>query len=143
MPAPQSFANHAHRPTASVVAFVCTMTALGIFAGRVIRGDHSAVMIGLLAVGVALLALAYISRVYIVRLQDRIIRLEMRVRGASVLTPEQQRLLAGLPVKTVVALRFASDAELPSLLDRAAREKLTATDIKRVVTSWVPDYDRT
>lgn len=143
MPTSQSFANHAHRPTASLVAFVCTMMALAVFVRQIIRGDRSPMVIALLGVGVALLALVYISRVYVVRLQDRIIRLEMRVRGASLLTPDQQRLLAGLPIKTVVALRFASDAELPLLIERAGREQLTATDIKRAVTVWVPDYDRT
>jgi hypothetical protein len=45
--------------------------------------------------------------------------------------------------KHVVALRFASDAELPALLDRAVRERLSPADIKRAVTSWTPDFDRT
>jgi len=87
--------------------------------------------------------LVVISRTYITKLQDRIIRLEMRVRGVSVLTPEQQGLLAQLGIKQVVALRFASDAEMPVLLERAASEKLTPADIKRAITSWTPDFDRT
>lgn len=143
MAAPQTFRNHAHRPTATIVGVAFTLVALWAFGARFLKGDHSPVMIGLLAVTGALLALLYISRVYTVKLQDRIIRLEMRVRGAALLTPEQQQILHGLPIKKVVALRFASDAELPVLLERAAREPLTPSDIKRAVTNWTPDQDRT
>ena len=89
------------------------------------------------------IALLLISRNYITRLQDRIIRLEMRLRGANLLTPDQQRQLASLRIKQIVALRFASDAELPALVERAAREQLPPDSIKRAITTWVPDYDRT
>ncbi len=143
MATPQTFQNHAHRPTATIIGFAFTGVALGAFGARFLRGDHSPVMVGLLAITGALLALLYISRVYTVKLQDRIIRLEMRVRGAALLTPEQQRILHGLPIKKVVALRFASDAELPLLLERAGREQLSPSDIKRAVTTWTPDQDRT
>jgi hypothetical protein len=67
----------------------------------------------------------------------------MRVRTASLLTAEQQRLLGSLNNKQIAALRFASDAELPALLERAVREKLPPQEIKRAVTSWTPDLDRT
>jgi len=84
-----------------------------------------------------------ISRLYTTRLQDRIIRLEMRVRTAALLSPEQQRLLDQLNIKQIAGLRFASDAELPALLERAVREKLPPKEIKRAVKSWTPDLDRT
>ena len=67
----------------------------------------------------------------------------MRVRVGRLLTPEQQREFEQLSIKQVVALRFASDAELPALLDRAVRDKLAPADIKRAITVWVPDLDRT
>jgi hypothetical protein len=87
--------------------------------------------------------LLWISRLYITRLQDRIIKLEMRVRTAALLTPEQQRLLMTLDNKRIAALRFASDGELPALVERAVREKLPPKEIKRAITTWVPDNDRT
>ena len=83
------------------------------------------------------------TRTYITKLQDRIIKLEMRVRGAGLLTPAQQAALAGLPTRQIVALRFASDAELPALLDRACSERLEPDQIKRAIKNWTPDYDRT
>jgi hypothetical protein len=67
----------------------------------------------------------------------------MRVRALQLLTPPQQDALATLSLKQLAALRFASDAELPSLTERAVREKLAPTDIKRAIAHWMADYDRT
>jgi hypothetical protein len=68
----------------------------------------------------------------------------MRVRTASLLTPEQQQRLFGeLDNKQIAALRFASDAELSALGERAVREKLPPREIKRAIKNWVPDLDRT
>jgi Family of unknown function (DUF6526) len=67
----------------------------------------------------------------------------MRVRAASLLTPEQQRLLFQCDNKRIAALRFASDAELGALVERASKEQLKPTDIKRAIKNWVADNDRT
>jgi hypothetical protein len=91
----------------------------------------------------AVVALLWISRRYVTRLQDRIIKLEMQIRCATLLTAPQQRLLAGLTNKQRVALRFASDEELAALLERASRESMAPDDIKRAIRTWVPDLDRT
>ena len=99
--------------------------------------------VGLAALMASVLTLIFISRLYTTRLQDRIIRLEMRLRALQLLTPDQQRGMNTLSLKQLAALRFASDAELPALCERAAREKLAPSDIKRAVKNWVPDYDRT
>ena len=71
-----------------------------------------------------------ISRVYTTKLQDRIIKLEMKLRFAQLLSPAQQAMLARLSLPQVVALRFASDSELPALVERADRDRLTADQIK-------------
>lgn len=138
----QSYQNHAHRPVLTGVGFILVVFALVQFARlwNVLGRNTS---LGLLALCGAVMVLLQISRRYTTRLQDRIIKLEMRVRTASFLTPEQQRLLGQLDNKQIAALRFASDAELPALLDRAAREKLPPKEIKRAVKTWVPDLDRT
>jgi len=92
--------------------------------------------------GAVFMALS-IGRIYTVRLQDRIIMLEMKVRCAEVLPAGEDARLAQLTPKQIVALRFASDAELGDLLDRAMRERLSPADIKRAVTQWQADYHRT
>jgi len=106
-------------------------------------GGMSASGIGLAGLTAAVVALVSISRQYTTRLQDRIIRLEMRVRCAAFLSAEQQRTLQALDLRRIAALRFASDEELPNLLDRAVRDALSPDQIKRSVKNWVPDFDRT
>ncbi len=90
-----------------------------------------------LAIGMVLV-LSIIRR-NAVRLQDRIIRLEMRVRLQSV-APDLVHLVDELSPRQVVAIRFAGDAELPDLLRRARAGEFPATrDIKRAITNWRPD----
>jgi hypothetical protein len=126
------------------VGYLCVVVALAGFALRWNGiGGRTTFAIGLLGVVGAELALLFISRSYITALQDRIIKLEMRVRCASFLTPGQLGQLMRLGNKQIVALRFASDGELPALLDRTVREGLAPRDIKRAVKNWAPDLDRT
>jgi hypothetical protein len=137
----QSYQNHVHRPVLTAVGYLFAAIALVGFVVRLRAGDRQA--IGPLALCGAVIVLLLISRRYTTRLQDRIIKLEMRVRTASLLTADQQRLFAQLTNKQIAALRFASDAELPLLLERAAREKLPPKEIKQGIKTWVPDLDRT
>jgi hypothetical protein len=60
-----------------------------------------------------------------------------------VLTAAQQAMLGTFTNKQIAALRFASEQELPALVERTARESLKPDDIKRAVKVWVPDQDRT
>jgi hypothetical protein len=140
--AEQSYAQHAHRPVATAVAGLFTVVALVLLSGALLFG-WTTFQLGVFSLTLAVATLVSMSRSYTVRLQDRIILLEMKVRGAGLLTPEQQARLATLRPKQVVALRFASDAELPELLDRASRENMTPDQIKRAVKTWRPDYLRT
>ena len=140
----QTYANHAHQPVLTGVGYLCALVAIVAFTARwFFVGGRVSMAIGLAALIGCQIALLLISRTYITKLQDRIIRLEMRLRAASLLTPEQQRLLTTAGMKQIVALRFASDAELPALLERAVREQLRPDDIKRAIKTWVPDLDRT
>jgi hypothetical protein len=139
----QTFENHAHRPVATIVGYCFLVVALVSFAMRWTESGRPDFAAGLLALCASVATLLYISRVYTTRLQDRIIKLEMRVRTAAFLTVEQQRLLSQLDNKRIAALRFASDAELPALLERAIREKLPPKEIKRAVKTWTADNDRT
>lgn len=140
----QTYETHAHQPIATGIGYLCLAIAIVGFALRwLLIGGRYTMALGLAGLIGTNLALLQISRLYITKLQDRIIRTEMRLRAASLLTPEQQRLMAGLTMKQIVALRFASDPELPALVERAAREHLPPNDIKRAIRDWVPDLDRT
>ena len=143
MPSQQSFDNHAHQPTLTVVAFVLLVAAAVEVVSGWPRGASATLAFAAAALFGSVLTLIWISRAYTTKLQDRIIRTEMRLRALQLLPPDQQRALAGLSMKQLAALRFASDGELPALCERAARENLPPREIKRAIEAWVPDYDRT
>jgi hypothetical protein len=137
--AEQRYERHAHRPRLSGVAGIFTLIAMALFAIVVVR-QPSLVTLGLLSLSVAVATLVVISRVYIVSLQDRIIRLEMHGRLSRL---GRDRDFGRLSIKQITALRFASDAELPALLDKTIAENLTPDQIKRAVVDWQADHYRT
>jgi hypothetical protein len=138
----QSFQSHAHHPKAAYVTYVFAIVAIVFLIGQIFFGWQTANW-AMLALWGAVATLGGIIRWYIVALQDRIIMLEMKIRAAEVLPPGQDAQLSQLGVKQIVALRFASDDELGSLLDRAVRENLTPRDIKASIRTWRPDPYRT
>ena len=140
--AEQSFQNHTYRPTATAITWLLALLALTFeiqtaFFGRERRGWAVLMLI------FAVFVLGWISRGYIVRLQDRIIMLEEKVRAAELLPAGQDAQLAKLSSKQITALRFASNEEFGALLERAVRENLTPKEIKAAVKTWRPDLHRT
>jgi len=90
-----------------------------------------------------LVALALFSRVQPLTVQDRVIRLEERLRMREVLPSELQQHINTLTHRQLVALRFASDAELADLVrDIVAGKLSTSKDIKMRVKNWRPDWLR-
>jgi uncharacterized protein DUF6526 len=83
------------------------------------------------------------ARLFALAVQDRLIRLEERLRYERVL-PEELRWRADeLTVDQFVSLRFASDEELPALMRKVLDDKLTGRRaIKQLIKNWRPDYLR-
>jgi hypothetical protein len=93
-----------------------------------------------LLVAAALLLLALYGRLFALKVQDRVIRLEMQLRLQSLLTADQRVRIPEFTVGQLVALRFASDAELPGLARKVLDEKLTdRKTIKKMIQNWQPD----
>jgi hypothetical protein len=93
-----------------------------------------------LAVAVALLGLSFYVRIFALTVQDRIIRLEMRVRLREILPPDLKGRIDELTRDQFVALRFASDAEMPDLMREVLTNNIGNRDeIKRRIKTWVPD----
>jgi hypothetical protein len=139
---PQTFANHT-RYDPPYHFFVVPVFFLLAIAGTIhfIRrpGWHSALMF---VVAVALATATMKIRTYALRGQDRVIRLEERLRLAALLPEAARSRIPELTEGQLVALRFASDAELPALAERALSEKLSRADIKKAIQTWRPDYFR-
>jgi hypothetical protein len=96
-----------------------------------------------MVVAFGLVSLALASRVMALSVQDRVIRLEMQLRLMRVLPPALQSRIANLKREHFVALRFASDEELPVLVQEIADGRLkTPKEIKLRVKNWQADWLR-
>ena len=96
----------------------------------------------LIVLAVAMLTLVFKVRLYSLKVQDRIIRLEERLRLTQLLSDPLRSRIPELTEGQLVGLRFASDAEVPKLVERALNEKLKRKDIKKSIQNWRPDYWR-
>lgn len=97
----------------------------------------------IVVMAVTLGGLAVAVRVMTLTVQDRVIRLEMRLRFAALLPPDQAAQAADLPVRQLVSLRFAGDDELPGLVSRClAGELCGRNDVKRAIRDWQADWLR-
>ena len=74
--------------------------------------------------------------------QNRIIRLEMRLRYFQLYGKKFEPVEAKLSFRQIAALRFSSDEELPALLERTIEENLSPRSIKKLITEWRPDHMR-
>ncbi len=146
---PQTYANHT-RFDPLFHFFLLPVFALGVILSLIhffyhlresdMRDNiHSFLLIVL---AVALLTLVLKVRFYSLKLQDRIIRLEERLRLSQLLSEPLRSRIPELTEGQLCALRFASDAEVPKLVERALIEKLKRKDIKTAIQNWRPDYFR-
>jgi hypothetical protein len=96
-----------------------------------------------LVVALALLLGFLSARRMALSVQDRVIRLEERVRYERLLPADLKPRIGDFTVSQFVSLRFASDAELPALARKVLDEKLNERkSIKQLIKSWKPDYLR-
>ena len=91
----------------------------------------------------AFVILVFYARVFSLTVQDRVIRLEMRLRLERALSPDLRSRIAEFTVPQMVSLRFASDQELPLLAQQVLDEKLNdRKTIKRRIKDWQADFLR-
>jgi len=141
--AQQTFKNHA-RFFPLFHFFVAPVLMINFFlaAWRMYRAPAAGTAWGAV-VALALVGLALASRLMALTVQDRLIRLELRLRMQSLLPPDLAARVHEITRAQFVALRFASDAELPDLVREVLTGKLaTQKAIKARVGNWQPDYFR-
>jgi len=142
-PASQSFANHARIVPGFHYGVVGALSLNFLWSlVRLYRVPGLDAVVGVITAG-GLLGLLFYARMFPLRVQDRIIRLEMSLRLASVLPPDLRARASSLRPGQLVALRFASDAELPSLVRQILDENLAdRREIKRRIREWQADHLR-
>lgn len=147
---PQNLANHTRwdPPFHFLVLPVAVLTVVGVIFHSVRHVIHHpgvesavhAVIHSIMAL--ALLTLVFKVRLYAVKVQDRVIRLEERLRLTQLLSEPLRSRIPELTEDQLCGLRFASDAEIPKLVERTLNEKLKRADIKKAIQNWRPDYWR-
>lgn len=139
----QTFANHRRRPPPYYAIAFLVLTAE--FIHRIIHVVRDPSIDGgwQVVVWMAILAIAFAARRTAQIVQDRVIRDEMRLRLERLLGAGRRDEIEALPLPIIIALRFASDAELPALVaDVAAGRLAKPNDIKAKITSWQADWLR-
>ena len=140
---PQSFSNHAkfvplfHFVAVPILAANFVWTAYQAFA----RPGWETALAALVAA--ALLITVFLARIFALRVQDRVIRLEMRLRMREVLPADLHPRIGEFTPGQLVALRFAGDRELPVLARRVLDDRLQDKKaIKQMITDWQADHLR-
>ena len=139
----QNYKNHAKFvPFFHFVAFPLLTVNLGWSVWQAWQAPSAATVIGA-TTAFALVVGLFLARVFALKVQDRVIRLEMRLRLLQVLPAGLQPRIADFTVAQLVALRFASDAELPELAEAVLRDRITDRNaIKQMIKEWNPDHHR-
>jgi len=96
----------------------------------------------LVALSVALVIVTLKARMYALRVQDRLIRLEERLRLRDLVHEPLRLRIDELTEGQLIALRFACDAEVPGLVEAALAKQLSKAEIKKSITTWRSDFFR-
>jgi uncharacterized membrane protein len=145
MPTQQNFENHA-RFNPPFHFFILPMLLLNLIFSIYVTihhwPEHRVLFLWWIVISLVLFMVAGISRSQTLRAQDRIIRLEERLRLHALLPAEERSHINELSIKQLIALRFASDDELPALVRKTLTQNLEPKAIKQSIVNWRGDYHR-
>jgi Family of unknown function (DUF6526) len=141
--APQNYANHRRFvPLYHFVLFGVLVVNLLWSVVRAVRSVSFESIWGIF-MALAILTIYFYMRIFALTVQDRVIRLEMRLRLKDVLPGELRSRIGELTPGQLIALRFASDGELPDLVREVLSNNIRDRDaIKRKVRDWQADHLR-
>ena len=140
---PQTYANHVRlHPPFHFFLLPATLVLLVLTIVNVERHSGSLEAWILLLIGVMTPLAVLLIRVNPLRVQDRVIRLEERLRLEALLSEPLKSRIPELSEQQLVALRFASDAELPALIEKALKSNMGLRDIKKAIVNWRADIFR-
>jgi hypothetical protein len=145
MPTPQNFKNHT-RWYPPFHFFVLPMLLLNLIFSIYVTihhwPEHRVLFPWWIVMSIVLFMMAGISRGQTLRAQDRVIRLEERLRLHALLPAEERPHINEFSIKQLIALRFASDDELPALARKTLTQNLEPKAIKQNIVNWRGDYHR-
>lgn len=139
---PQTYANHAkfvpvfHYVVLPLLLFNLAVAVAALGDGLTLE------TLNRVGTAVAMLLAAVFARGFALRAQDRVIRLEERLRMERLLPDDLKPRIDDVSTGQCVALRFASDEELPALTRMALDRKAEPKAIKQAIRNWRPDYRR-
>jgi predicted ABC-type exoprotein transport system permease subunit len=148
MPAPQNYKNHTRYNKAFHFVMMPLLLLNFIFSFVLFfhhhhhHPHHPYIAAWWIVMSFVLILMAGNARTSALKVQDRVIRLEERMRLASLLPAAEHTIIASLTTGQLIALRFASDDELPALAHRALAENLSRKQIKQAIVAWRPDHHR-
>ncbi|MFP6571416.1 MAG: DUF6526 family protein [Vicinamibacterales bacterium] len=139
---PQNYENHAK--FIPVFHYIALPLLLVNFFGALFRVTQEISFYTLNGVGLAisLIVVALFTRLFALKAQDRVIRLEEQIRMQTFLPDALKAQVGRLTMGQIVALRFASDEELVDLTQDALDQNTSPNALKQAVKNWRPDYDR-
>jgi hypothetical protein len=145
----QNFSNHAkivpafHYFVGPVLMINVVTHCIALF--KSFSAPPGSILLSFLAVlsSIAVLMLAFLARLFALGVQDRVIRLEERMRYERLLPEDLKPRIGEFTINQLVSLRFASDAELPTLARKVLDGKMIERKaIKQMVQNWRADYQR-
>lgn len=139
----QNLQNHTANDPKMISALLLGVIAIILGAMSIFTDQLIFLQVAVLDICVSVLLIGVTARSYSTKVQDRIIRTEMKIRLRDILDSELANRAEALTMKQLIGLRFASDSEMPGLVARVLDENIeTAGEIKKLVTDWQGDYDR-
>ncbi len=145
MPAPQSLKNHTRMDPVFHYVIVPILLVNLIAAIRTTYHDwpaHPQLNLWWIVMSITLILMAVSSRMNALKAQDRVIRLEERLRLSALLPASEHAKIVELTPAQLIALRFATDEEVVALALRAASQNLSPKAIKQSIVAWRPDHHR-
>ncbi|MBZ5607046.1 MAG: DUF6526 family protein [Acidobacteriia bacterium] len=139
----QTYANHVRmHPPFHFFLMPATLVLLILVIVNVVRHYDGLEPWILLLIGLMAPVAVLLIRVNPLRVQDRLIRMEERQRFAALLSEPLKSRAGELTEAQIVALRFACDAEIPGLVEKALSSKMSPKDIKKAIAKWRADLFR-
>jgi len=139
----QSYENHVRREPMVMSALVANAIALIVAIIALALDNTRVAAVAIIVSSLGNMILCVVARAYSVKVQDRVIRMEMQLRLAKILPDDLKARIPELTLPQLIALRFESDAELPNLTRKVLDEKITTRDaIKKLVKNWQADWHR-